>query len=103
VGLGFRVIQQIELAIHLKGRVVSDVLEIEGPLSGQGADLAAYLAPVLEVMIRAVIRDVAGLVGGDRVFSALALWHYVVVVELSLFDKAATEVTGHSLLLPLLP
>ncbi|HYP29070.1 MAG TPA: hypothetical protein VE262_20335 [Blastocatellia bacterium] len=46
---GFRVIQQIELAIHLKGRVVSDVLEIERPLPGYGADLAAYLAPVLKV------------------------------------------------------
>ena len=97
VGSGFRVIQQIELTIHLKGWIVSDVLEIERPLPGQGADLAAHLAPVAKVMISAVVRDVAGLVSRDSIFSALALWHYMVVVELSLFDKAATEVTGHNL------
>ena len=72
------------------------MLEIEGPLPGQGADLAPYSSPVSKVIIRAVVRDVAGLVRGDSIFSALALWHYMVMVELSLFDKATTEVTGHN-------
>ncbi len=100
--LGFRVIQQIKLPIHLIGWIVFDVLERKGPLTGQSAHLAADSAPVPEVSVYAVVADVAGLVGRNSDFPALAFGRDVMLVEFSLINAVTAEVTGHSLCLSLL-
>lgn len=77
------------------------MLERKCPTPRQSTHLAADSAPVPEVSIYAVVANVAGFVGWNSDFSALAFGFNVMMVEFSLLNRVTAEVTGHSLsLLP---
>src|SRR5215216_1036961 len=102
VGSSLCVIQQIKLPIHFIGGIVFDVLEGKRPSPSQCTQLTASSAPGSEMAVSAMVGNVAGFVGGNSGFSALAFRCRMMVVEFSLINTVSTEVASHSLLVALL-
>jgi len=85
----------VKLSFLLVCGVISDVLEVESPLPGEGALLASNFTPVSEMTVCAVVFDVTRPMSRDGDSTALALWGNVVIVKLGARDETATEVAGH--------